>query len=77
MFVDSVFEWWGSIQPSWRIFERNRVSREVNGGWEALRSPRINGLLNVLILAYWWVQILDDLNLRVVCVEIMSFSLRM
>ena len=62
MFVESVFEWWGSIQPTWRVFKRNRVSREVNGGWDALHSPLINGLLNVVILAYWWVQTLDELT---------------
>jgi hypothetical protein len=60
MFVDSVFQWWGSIQPDWRTFERGQVSREVNGDWEALYATRINGLLNVVMLAYWWVRILDE-----------------
>ena len=60
MFVDSVFVWWGSIQPAWRIFDRNCVSREVCGGWDALHSPRTNGLLNVVILAYWWIQVLNE-----------------
>jgi hypothetical protein len=60
MFVDSVFRWWGSIQPYWRTFERGQVSREVNGDWDALYATRINGLLNVVMLAYWWVRILDE-----------------
>ena len=60
MFVDSVFRWWGSIQPHWRTFERGQVSREINGDWEALYATRINGLLNVVMLAYWWVRILDE-----------------
>jgi len=60
MFTDSVFQWWGSIQPSWRMFGRGRVSREVDGGWEGLYAPQINGLLNVVVLAYWWVRILDE-----------------
>ena len=59
-FVDSVFEWWGSIQPSWRSFERGVISREVSGDWKALRAPRINGLLNVVILVYWWSRILEE-----------------
>ena len=60
MFVDSVFQWWGSIQPYWRTFKRGQVSREVSGDWEALYATRINGLLNVVMLAYWWVRILDE-----------------
>jgi hypothetical protein len=59
MFVDSVFGWWGSIQSAWRTFERDRVSREVGGDWDVLHSPNINGLLNVVVLAYWWIRILD------------------
>jgi len=55
--------WWASIQPPWRVFERGRVSRKVLGSWDALRSPRINGLLNVVILAYWWIGYLDELKL--------------
>ena len=60
VFVDSVFAWWGSIQPSWRSFERGEVSREVNGGWEVLHAPGINGLLNVVMLAFWWVRVLEE-----------------
>ena len=59
-FVNSVFEWWGTIQPSWRTFKRGQVSRNVGGSWEGLYAPRINGLLNVVMLAYWWVRILDE-----------------
>ena len=59
-FVDSTLGWWGSIQPSWRGFERGVVSREIRGDWEGLRSPRINGLLNVVVLVYWWGRILEE-----------------
>ena len=62
MFTGSILEWWGSLQPAWRTFNCNKVSREVSGGWEDLCSPRINGLLNVVILAYWWIRILDELK---------------
>lgn len=60
MFVDSVLGWWGVIQPPWRSFKRDTVSREVLGDWEVLRAPRINGLLNVVILVYWWGRILQE-----------------
>lgn len=59
-FVDSTFAWWASIQPSWRTFERGRVSREVHGGWDVLHAPRINGLLNVVMLVYWWISVLEE-----------------
>ena len=62
MFVDSVFKWWGSIQPAWRSFSHDHLSHEVGGDWKALCSPNINGLLNIVILAYWWVWILDELR---------------
>ena len=58
--MDSIFTWWGSIQPRWRSFKRGDVSHEVCGGWEALYAPSINGLLNIVILVYWWVRILEE-----------------
>jgi hypothetical protein len=59
-YVDSVFTWWSLIQPSWRTFERGRVSRKVLGEWDVLYAPRINGLLNVVMLVYWWIKILEE-----------------
>lgn len=62
MFVDSVFTWWASIQPPWRSFQRDVISREIQGGWGDLHAPHINGLLNVVILAFWWVRFLEEQN---------------
>ena len=59
-FADSVFEWWTCIQPPWRKFKRGQVSREVRGEWDALCATGINGLLNVVVLAYWWIRILEE-----------------
>lgn len=59
-FTNSTFAWWTSIQPSWRSFERGKVSREDRGGWDVLYAPRINGFLNVVMLVYWWVRILEE-----------------
>ena len=61
-FVSSILTWWASIQPPWRVIKREKVSREVLGGWDDLRAPRINGLLNVVILVYWWIKFLDELE---------------
>ena len=33
---------------------------EVCGDWGALYAPRINGLLNVVVLVYWWIRILEE-----------------
>lgn len=60
MFVDSVFAWWGSLQPPWRSFERGTISRGVQGDWGVLCAPRINGLLNIVILVYWWARVLEE-----------------
>jgi hypothetical protein len=59
-FADSIFVWWALIQPSWRSFKRGEVSRKIQGGWDALHAPRINGLLNVVMLAYWWAKTLEE-----------------
>ena len=59
-FVDSILGWWGSIQPEWRLFERGVVSHKVQGDWGGLHAPGINGLLNVVILVYWWGRILEE-----------------
>jgi hypothetical protein len=61
-FVDSIFTWWATIQPPWRSFERTKVSRAVKGGWGSLLAPRINGILNVVMLVYWWFKILEEEN---------------
>lgn len=59
-FIDSALSWWASIQPSWRNFERGKVSREVKGRWDALHATQINGLLNVVILVYWWIRVVKE-----------------
>ena len=46
------------------MFERGRVCRDVCGGWDVLAAPRINGLLNVVMLVYWWAKILEKEELK-------------
>lgn len=59
-FINSVLTWWASIQPPWRTFERGKVSRNILGEWGILYAPRINGLLNVVMLVYWWIKFLGE-----------------
>lgn len=49
----SVINWWSSLQPDWRVLEPGRDTR-AEGPLDCLCQPGINGLLNVVILAYWW-----------------------
>ena len=55
----SILAWWTFIQPPWRQIKLGDTSR-IEGDWERLYRPGINGLLNVVILAYWWVKILKE-----------------
>ena len=58
-FTSGVMEWWIFVQPRWRKIKPKMVSR-VAGDWEHLYQPGVNGLLNIVILAYWWVRILEE-----------------
>lgn len=49
----SVISWWSHLQPSWRELDYPRSNRD-NGAFGCLVQPGINGLLNIIILAYWW-----------------------
>ena len=58
-FTASITEWWVFIQPPWHRIEPGKVSH-TDGDWERLYQPGINGLLNVVVLAYWWARILEE-----------------
>lgn len=49
----SVITWWSSLQPAWRKLKCGTPNRD-NGAFNSLAQPGINGLLNIIILAYWW-----------------------
>lgn len=49
----SVIEWWSFLQPDWRVLECGKNMRK-EGTLDGLCQPGINGLLNIVILAYWW-----------------------
>ena len=58
-FTGSILEWWTFIQPEWRKVKPGEITR-TKGDWERLYQPGINGLLNVIVLAYWWARILGE-----------------
>lgn len=49
----SVVDWWLALQPRWRALVPGENARK-EGPLDCLCQPGINGLLNVVILAYWW-----------------------
>ena len=57
-FASGVVEWWISIQPDWRRLKCGETN-QGDGCWESLYQPGINGLLNVVILVYWWAKTLE------------------
>ena len=63
-FTKGVIVWWTALQPPWREIKFGDISR-IEGDWERLYKPGINGLLNVIILTYWWVKILGERGLAV------------
>lgn len=58
-FTSVIIKWWIGIQPDWRRLKRGKTSR-VEGDFMCLYQPGINGLLNVVILVFWWASILKE-----------------
>ena len=47
--------WWASLQPAWRHFEDGSLRTDlVDGDWSELRRPGVNGILNVLVVLFYW-----------------------
>ncbi|CAA7268956.1 unnamed protein product [Cyclocybe aegerita] len=47
--------WWAVLQPRWRVNEDGEVvTSAVDGDWEQLRRPGVNGLLSVLASLFFW-----------------------
>ena len=47
--------WWASLQPAWRHFEDGSLRSDlVDGDWSELRRPGVNGILNVLVVLFYW-----------------------
>ena len=54
--------WWNGGHLSSQIGTGSNLVRSpmLGGDWEHLFRPGVNGLLNVVILAHWWAQILEE-----------------
>jgi len=47
--------WWASVQPKWRKSSAGKVVfARVDGDWEEIRRPGLNGLLSIMAGLYFW-----------------------
>lgn len=60
VFGSQVSGWWLSLQPDWRIEEGGGFSRTLDGDFEDLRRPGINGLLSIIAGLFFWGNSLQD-----------------
>ncbi|KAF9471528.1 hypothetical protein BDN70DRAFT_776825, partial [Pholiota conissans] len=48
-------KWWTALQPAWRLSSDGMISfASMDGDWEPLRRPGLNGLLSVLCSLFHW-----------------------
>jgi len=47
--------WWSSLQPEWRKSSSGKILfSKVDGDWEVLRRPGLNGILSVMAALFFW-----------------------
>jgi len=47
--------WWAALQPSWRKrSDGTTIFSKVEGDWEALQRPGLNGMLSVMAGLLFW-----------------------
>ena len=48
-------EWWTNLQPDWRKNDDGSiVFASVDGDWEILRKPGLNGILSAIACLFYW-----------------------
>ncbi|PPR02921.1 hypothetical protein CVT26_009776 [Gymnopilus dilepis] len=53
-FGSDFWAWWAHLQPPWRKVDKNTMSREVGGCWDALDKPSSNGWPSVVAALFFW-----------------------
>ena len=55
--------WWATLQPNWRKSSSgNVVFSRVDGDWEEIRRPGLNGMLSVMAGLFFWGMALGKSN---------------
>ena len=54
--------WWAMLQPAWRRSNTGSIIfSKVDGDWESLRRPGLNGLLSVMVgLLFWGITLREN-----------------
>lgn len=47
-------QWWLTIQPPWRVSNGKLLKDAVDGDWDCLRRPGLNGIVSVLAALFYW-----------------------
>ncbi|KAF9521892.1 hypothetical protein CPB83DRAFT_911605 [Crepidotus variabilis] len=53
-FEESYRTWWTNLQPSWRVVDGVIDRGLLDGDWESIRRPGLNGLFSVIAALYFW-----------------------
>lgn len=53
-FKEKFTKWWKAIQPEWRKSDGLIETSKVDGDWELLRLPGLNGLHSVIAALFYW-----------------------
>lgn len=66
VYESEYMSWWAALQPSWRkSSDGGIIFAKVEGNWEILRRPGLNGILSVMAgLLFWGVALRDSGNAR-------------
>ena len=55
VFEKEVRRWWISLQPGWRVSEEGSIiSEELEGDWEPIQKPGLNGIYGALVCLFYW-----------------------
>ena len=47
--------WWLFLQPKWRVGVEGTIADEcIDGNWDALRKPGLNGVVSLLAALFYW-----------------------
>lgn len=47
--------WWLFLQPKWRVGVKGTITDKcVDGNWDALRKPGLNGVVSLLAALFYW-----------------------
>ncbi|KAF9536045.1 hypothetical protein CPC08DRAFT_608961, partial [Agrocybe pediades] len=54
-FAVAYMKWWTVLQPEWRVTKQGKIKvASVEGAWDVLRRPGINGLQSIIVALFFW-----------------------